>query len=218
MAARSGMTNLIQRVRGLTDAGTADYTAGTVPYFSDNHIQDILDGGAMLLIDSPLEWRPQVVGGGTVHYLIAQAGYRDFEEAESGTARWAIRTGAGSAVGTASYSTDYRAGRVTFGANQSGSAYALTAFTYDVYRAAAEVWRHRLANFSDWYDFTYKFGDSSEQFSRSQAFEHAKEMINEMEQKAGSNVVTTGGGDVKMSQFVRSDISYSGAGWGDANT
>src|SRR5688572_96268 len=137
--ARSGMSNLIQRVRGLSDAGTADYTAGTVSYFSNDQIQDLLDGNAQFLIDTPLTWLPQNIGG-TVSYLVAQSPYRDFEEAESGTARWAIRTGAGSLVGTASYSTDYRAGRVTFTSSQGGSAYYLTAFTYDVYQAAADLW------------------------------------------------------------------------------
>jgi hypothetical protein len=214
--ARSGMTNLIQRVRGLSDAGLADYTAGAVTYFSDDHIQEILDSNAALLIDTPLDWRPQTIGGGTVSYQIAQAAYRDLEEAASGTARWIVRTGTGDAVGTANYSTDYRAGRLTFTADQGGSAYFLTAYTYDVYQAAADVWRQRLANFADWYKFSLKAGDTTESFDRQQAFEHAREMINEMEQKAGSNVITVGGGDVRVSQFVRSDISYSG-GW-DANS
>lgn len=212
MAARSGMSNLIQRLRALTDAGTADYVAGTVTYFSDDHLQNILDGHADFLIDSPLTWRPQSIGGGTVQWLVAQSEYRDFEELSSGTARWAIRTGPGDLIGTASYSVDYIAGRVTFTSSQGGSAYYLTAFTYDLYQAAADVWRHRKANFADWYDFTDLIG---EKFSRSQAFDHVTDMINEMEQKAGSNEVGGGGGDVKMSQFVRTDISYSGGGYGD---
>lgn len=206
---RTGMNNLIQRLRGMCKAGTADYTAGDYAYFSDVHLQDMLDGNAQLLIDSPLAWLPQTVGGGSVSYLIAQSQYRDFEEAESGSARWVIRSSLGNAIGTANYATDYRAGRVTFSANQAGSAYYLTAFTYDIHAAAAEVWRHRLANFADWYDYSDVMRQS---FSRSQAFKHAQEMLKAMEQKAGSNVVAVAGGDVRVSQFVRSDVNV---GWGD---
>lgn len=208
MALRSGMGNLVQRLRNLCNAGTADYTAGTITYWSDDHLQDILDGNAAMLIDSPLEWKPQTIGGGSITYLIAQSLFRDFEEAASGTARWIVRTATGTQVGTANYSTDYRAGRLTFTSDQSGSAYFLTAFTYDIHQAAAEVWRGRLANFASWYDFRHQLGESSEQFSRSQAFKQAKEMLAEMEGLAGSNEVGAGG-DVRTSVFVRTDIGFS---------
>jgi hypothetical protein len=212
--ARSGMSNLIQRVRDLCDAGTAEYTAGTVVHWSNDDIQDILDSNSMLLIDAPLTWLPQTIGGGTINYLIAQSPYRDFEEVASGTARWIIRDATGAQIGTANYTPDYRGGRVTFTSDQGGSAYFLTAYTYDIHAAAADVWRQRLAHFTDWYNFTYKLGDSSETFSRDQAFQHAKDMLREMEKKAGSNVVSAASGDLRTSQFLRTDISYSG-GWGD---
>lgn len=209
--ARTGMGNLIQRVRGLSKAGTADYTVGDDTYFSDDHIQDILDGNADLLIDSPFAWLPQTISG-TVNYLTAQNQYRDFEEAVSGTARWAIRDNTGNLIGTANYSANYRAGRVTFGANQGGTAYYLTAYTYDVHAAAAEVWRMRLANFADWYAFSFKAGDTTEQFSRQQAFDHAEKMLAEMESRAGSNVIGSGG-DIRVSEFMRTDVNVSYGDW-----
>ena len=43
MALRTGMTNLVARVRALTGAGTAEYTAGSVTYWTDDHLQTILD-------------------------------------------------------------------------------------------------------------------------------------------------------------------------------
>ena len=36
--ARSGMSDLIAQVRGYANAGTADFTLGTVVYWSDDHI------------------------------------------------------------------------------------------------------------------------------------------------------------------------------------
>ena len=59
MALRTGMTNLVARVRALTGAGTAEYTAGTVTYWTDDHLQTILDANGGILIDSPLTWLPQ---------------------------------------------------------------------------------------------------------------------------------------------------------------
>ena len=77
MALRTGMGNLVQRVRQLTGAGTAEWTAGTVSVWDDESIQNILDSNAQFIVDDPLTWRPQVVGGGTVNYFVANAHYRD---------------------------------------------------------------------------------------------------------------------------------------------
>jgi hypothetical protein len=37
------MTELIATLRGLTNAGTADYTIGTVNFWSDDELQRVLD-------------------------------------------------------------------------------------------------------------------------------------------------------------------------------
>jgi hypothetical protein len=200
--ARSGMANLIKRVRGLADAGQDDYTVGAVTYWSDNDIQDILDSNARFLVDSPLTWREQTIGGGTVEWRISESMYRDFEEATSGTTRWAIRDSVGTQIGTANYSVDYRAGRVTFTSDQGGSAYYLTAYSFDVHAAAADIWRQRLADFVTW----YQFSSNSQSFSRQQAFDHAEKMLALMERKSGSNFVPTASGDVRTSVFVRTDL------------
>jgi hypothetical protein len=196
------MQNLVNRVRTLTRAGTAEYTAGTVVYWTDNHIQDILDSNVTFAVDSPLAWLPQTISGGSAVYLVAQAEYRDTEEIASGTARWIIRNGAGAEVGTANYTPDYRAGRVVFSADQSGSAYYLTCCSYDVYAAAADLWLERLAYFNEWYDFRA----DNQQFTRSQAWEHAQKMEQAMRGKAGQNLVIVAGGDLRASEFVRVDL------------
>jgi len=199
---RSGMSNLINRVRQATSAGTADYTVNGVSYWADDDIEDVLDSNSRLLIDTPLIWREQNISG-TSNYIIAQSMYRDFEGAESGTARWQVRDSAGSSVGTANYTTDYRRGQITFNTDQGGTSYYLTAYTYDINAAAADIWRQRLANFSLWYDFSA----DNQNFSRSQAFEHAKEMVAFYEQQSGKNEQAAASGDLRHSIFVRTDLN-----------
>jgi hypothetical protein len=202
MAIRDGMQNLVNRVRALTSAGTAEYTVGDNTYWTDDHLEDILDSNAQFVIDTPLTWQPQSIGGGTVTYVVAEALYRDFEEATSGTARWIVRDGPGAQIGTANYTTDYRQGRLTFTSDQGGTAYYLTGYTYDVHAAAADVWLERMAHFSDWYDFAA----DNQKFSRSQAWDHAMAMEKAMRAKAGANIATNAQGELRMSQFVRVDL------------
>ena len=44
MTVRDTMAELIADLRALTDAGTSDYTVGGVSYWSDQQLQDALDG------------------------------------------------------------------------------------------------------------------------------------------------------------------------------
>jgi hypothetical protein len=147
-------------------------------------------------------WQPATIGGGTIAYYSADLGVRDLEEAASGTDRWIIRDSIGTEIGTVNYTVDYRAGRVLFTADQSGSAYYLTAYTYDIHAAAADLWNERLANFTAWYDFR----SDNQTLSRSQVFEHAKQMAATMRQKAGSNITQ---GELHTALFFRSDIRSS---------
>lgn len=205
MAVRTGMINLISRLRALANAGTIEFSIDDKDYFSNDMMQDILDSNGCLVIDSPLTWQVQSIGGGTVTYQIATSLWRDFEEASSGTARWIVRDGPGAEIGTANYTPDYRTGRLSFASDQGGTAYYVTGYSYDLHNAAADVWRQRLANFADW----YQFSADNQTFNRQQAFEHAEKMIKVMEQKAGTNLVANAFGDVRITDIVRTDINIT---------
>lgn len=212
MAIRSGMSSLVNRVRALTGCGTAEYTAGSVTYWTDNHLQDILDANARFVASSPLAWIPQTTPGGTAVWWNGQLEYRDIEESPGTVdgSRFILRDGTGAAIGTANYTVDYRAGRVSFGtANQGGTAYYATLYTYDVHAAAADVWLERLAHFNEWYDFRA----DNQTFTRSQAWDHAYKMEAKLRGKAGQNVIGGVSGDVHLSTFVRNDINPSRRGW-----
>lgn len=203
MAIRSGMSNLVQRLRNLTGAGTAEFVSGTITYWTDDHLQAILDGHYTHFADRPLEWRTEQING-TANYLNAQAPYKDLEEATSGTARWAVRDSAGAFIGTANYSVNYRSGEISFGTvNQMGTAYYLTGYSYDLCAAGVEVMRERLNNFNSYFDFSA----DNQSFKRSQVRDHLKETITDLRACVGENVIGGVSGDLHVSYFTRTDLA-----------
>lgn len=209
MAIRTGMQNLVDRVRALTGAGTAEYVAGTITYFTDQHLQDILDGNYVHFANVPLSWRTESIGG-TVNYLAAQAPYRDLEEAASGTARWAVRDSAGAFIGTANYTANYRSGEISFGTvNQGGTSYYLTGYSYDLCAAAVDVLQGRLTNFSSYFDWSA----DNQSIKRSQVRDNIKELMNDMQACVGENVIGATSGDMHVSEFVRVDLNDNCYPW-----
>jgi len=141
MAARDGMTNMIQTLRGMTNAGTADYSIGATAYWSDDQLQAVLDTHRLDFYGHELE-SISATESGLVVYKTFRAPYRNLE---SGTP-FVLVDGLGTAAGTADYTADYVNGIVTFAANQEAKSWYLTARAYDIYAAAAEVWRMKAAH------------------------------------------------------------------------
>lgn len=146
--ARSTMARLISRVRGLSYAGTAEYTIGADSYFSDDHVQTFLDACRRDVVRAPLVDREEYNGSGVRVFRTFDTGLRELESTDAGTAVFKIETSDGFTAGTALWSADYQTGVVTFASNTAGTAYYLTARAYDVYGAAAdllEAWASREA-------------------------------------------------------------------------
>lgn len=192
MSARSGMTTLIRRLRGMTSAGTADATIGTVVWWSDDHLQEVLDLYRQELVDTPLTPRGEYDTWGTLRYYDYTTRYGDLEEAASGSVYWTVNTAEGTAWGTASYTVDYAVGLIRFSADTAGSAYYLRARSYNLNRAAADVWRQKAANAAAFYSFS----TDSQSFSRSQWFDHCMTMADRFERRSG----------VKSSEMIRTDL------------
>ena len=201
MTIRTGMANLIERLRVMTSAGTADFSLAGVTYWDDDQLQDVLDGNATLLENYPLEWLPDTIGGGSIEWHRAKAGnYRDFEETTSGTTQWAIRDATGALQGTANYTPNYINGLIHFATDQGGTIYYLTARSYDLYAAAADVWLKRQAYYADW----VHIASDGQEFDWQQAFEHAVTMEQSMRARAGQNKAR---GAIRTGEFVRSDLA-----------
>jgi hypothetical protein len=148
------MAALITRVRSLTASGTADYTVGASTFWTDDQIEDALDRTRKDVIDERLAPLRETSSAGSAVYYTYQAQCRWLEETSGGTALLYLRTSTGTRVGTAEYTADTESGRFVFGADTGGSVLYLTARAYDVYAAAADVWRQKAAHVADRFDFT----------------------------------------------------------------
>ena len=150
MTARTGMTDLITSLRGMTNAGTADYTVGATTYWSDDQLQAALDAHRMDFYQADLA-QITAMESGAVVWKTYRSPYRNLE---GGTVNFTVIDGLGNVAGTADYSADYPNGIITFSANQAGKIWYLTARAYDIYAAAADVWRMKAAHASAEFDFT----------------------------------------------------------------
>lgn len=200
MAARTGLTDLISQLRGLTNASTADYTVGTASYFDSDHMQEVLDRHRIDVNRELLEPRYTVASGGTPIYQTYFSQYRNFEQTTGGTAIFVVEDPTGADSGTANWSADYSRGIITFVQNQMGTAYYLTGRSYDLFGAAADIWRMKAAAYAAGFDFS----TDNHSVSRSQRYKNALEMAETYEGKStggGDNIVTLYRSDVVADQW-----------------
>lgn len=183
--ARTTMTALIEQLRGFTDTSATDYTINGVQYWSADHLQTTLERHRTDVIREPLTATPAYGAGGTLSWREYRSGHRWFEQTDGGTAVFVVENGVGADSGTADWSADYNRGLVTFTADQGGTAYYLTARSYDLHGAAADVWRQKAAQASKKYDFS----TDNHNLSRSQQFKHCIQMANYYESLRGAQVV-----------------------------
>ena len=182
MAARAGMTPLIDELRRRCDAGTASDVIAGQTHWSDDDLQAILDGQRRDYARRPLLAIPAQQTGGSLSY-------QDYywlvgtwvEGAESGTAVWRIEDSAGSIVGTAAYAVNSRAGHIRFTADTGGTVYYLTYRGYDLDRAAADVWEAKAAGVAARFDAATDNHD----LKRGQLAQHYRDMAATYRRRAG---------------------------------
>lgn len=143
--ARTTMANLILELRGLTQAGTADYAVAGVSYWTDDHLQAVLDRHRLDVYQEELQMVQKWIGGGSVQYFEYFSQYGNYEATSGGTAVFYLEDSTGADLGTANYTPDYTRGVMTFGSNTAGTVYYLTGRSYDLYGAAADVWRQKAS-------------------------------------------------------------------------
>lgn len=173
---RAGMATLISRVRTLTYAGTAEYTRGTVSYWSDDHIEEVLDRHRIDLVRHKLAREVTYTGGGSVVYTRQRSAYGHLE---SGTAL-VIEDSIGDDRGTATYSADYQLGIFEFTTDQAGTALYLTARSYDPFGAAGELLEEWAAAEARSFDFS----TDGQSFARSQKVAGLREQARLMRKRA----------------------------------
>jgi len=148
MTARAGMANLILRLRGLTEAGASDYALGATTYWSDDQLQDILDGHRETYRSALLEPEPELGSSGVYQYFdyeIPDEIGRDIEEAGVDSI-FAVKQTNGTVVSSSTYTVNYRAGIIRFNTAQTAIGLYLDVRAFDLNGAAREVWEQKAAH------------------------------------------------------------------------
>lgn len=197
--ARSGMTRLIDRVRSLTYAGTAEYSVGTANFWDADHVEQLLDDHRSDIYRHSLTPITEYRSGTAAYYTYA-SGATEWETTTGGTSIFFVQDSAGSNVSTASYTPDYQRGNITFTTDQSGSAYYVTGRVYDIYAAGAsllEQWAAREAR-------QFEVETPAVRAMRQQKMENLLAMAAQLRGQS-SGIAGTGGG---MINLYRSDRVY----------
>lgn len=193
--ARAGMSDLIAELRGMCDAGTADYTVGTVSYWSDDHLQAALD---MRRTDVIHEYIQPTSTVNTSNETVYVDFYTHFLNMESGTVTF-IQDLNGAAVGTADYTIDYFTGKITFDNDTGGSVLHLTTRIYDMNLAASDVWKRKAANAAKMFDFS----TDNHSIKRGQFMANCNAMAAQYASQAG----------IQTGDLVRTDLHHDAINW-----
>ena len=190
--ARTGMQTLIDTVRGYANAAPDEWEVSTdssiVTYWSDDEIQRVLDRHKQEYIHELMDAQPTYESGSSVYkrYLLGVA------NVESGTAVFKVEDVSGTVSG---YTADYTRGIVTFSTDQSGKSFYWSGFAYDLYAAAADIWRMKASHVAGLVDFS----TDGHSIKRSQ---QAQQYLN-MSQYYQSRSASEG---VQTSRIVRDDL------------
>jgi hypothetical protein len=169
------MANIISDLRGMTEAGTADWTAGTVSFFSDDMLQVILDRHVEPFVFRYMEPEsPYKVSDGTYRWSVYELeDLENIEASTGGTAIFYVQDNTGGTIAAADYSMDYRRGLMTLTTPANISTpYFATGYSYDLNGAAADVWRTKANHASVSFDFS----TDNHSIKRSQLFANYMQM------------------------------------------
>lgn len=191
---RSSMVELVAQLRLLTAAGTAEYSIAGVTYWVDDQLQTVLDQHSTIIKSQRLTPQGQYINNQTeYHDYTFPANVRHIERDPR------IADGNGIAIGTAEYSIDYDAMRVSFTADTAGSIVFADYRSYDINAAAATVWRAKAAHVAERVDFK----TDNHQVSASQYYEHCIAEAKRFEGARG----------MQFSRFIRTDENWRSRLW-----
>ena len=181
MTLRTGMSDIVTELRTLCEAGTVDYALGTVSYWTDDQLQNVLDKHALELDWEPMRLFPERTAGKYL-YKDYYIGHQYLEQTTGGTAVFQVMDNNGTNIGTTLFTVDYNVGEVVFLADQgSGIPYYVSGTSYDLEASAAEVWHKKATHYAS----AYNFSTDSHNVQREQLFTHAKEMAEYYEGRSG---------------------------------
>jgi len=183
---RSTLAQLRNVLRGMTQAGTADYTLGTASYWDDEQLDIVLDSHREDYTFEMLNPYPVTGVGGSSLYYEYRAEQKYFETTSGGSAIFYIQDGTGATVGTANYTADYLRGVFTFAADQGGTTYYYNGRVYDLDASAAEIWRKKAG----YYHNAFNFATDNHRIDREAIYKHCLEMAESFESSSQDSIST----------------------------
>lgn len=190
MTARAGMTQIINDLRVLTEGGTAEWTLGTITFWDDDQMQNVLDKHVTEFVFRPMLAIPTYDTDGLLAYNDYEIGIGNIEQTTGGTSIFYIQDGNFDIAGTALYSADYRKGKFTFATNTQGTtSFYATGKSYDLNASAAEIWRIKANHVAN----TFDFSTDNTSVKKSQIFDHYNERADYFE-----SIATTGVSHVSL--------------------
>jgi hypothetical protein len=179
------MSEIISDLRVLTEAESSEWTLGNITFWDDTQLQNILDKHREDFTFQPLEAYPVYSTGGTLIYKEYEVEYKNIEQTTGGTAIFYVQDGNFDTAGTATWTADYRRGRIYFTDNQIGMVFYATGRAYDLNSAAAEVWRIKANHYATNFDFS----TDNHSVKKSQVYDHCIERAEYFEGLSESSVV-----------------------------
>lgn len=167
------MLNLIKILRGMTNTAINDYEVNGVSYWTEDHLERILDArrfDAEYMRLTPI--RDSV--GGTAVYTRYKTDLTHWEDSP-------IIKDAGNNVVSSGYTFDADRGYVVFANDTGGAVYTISGAVYDVDNAAADVWEMKAAYYAEAYDIA----ELSQQQKRSQIVSQCLRMAQMYRARAG---------------------------------
>lgn len=189
--ARVGMSDLIEQVRAYCNLGTNDYNLGTSTYWQDDQVQIVLDRHKTTVVEEEMLEVTNTIAGGSIEYKVFHSYHGNYEQTTGGTEIFSIEDAEGNTIGSSNYSVDYANGIVTFNADQAGSSRFLSGYSYNVYGAAADIWKMKAGAFAEGVNF--KTDNMS--INRGDKIKNALAMANQYSVMAGSKVTSIGRDD-----------------------
>jgi hypothetical protein len=183
-AARSGLVDLIDELRGMANVGSDDYKVGGQSYWTDKQLEQALDDFREDHYRVTMA-APDLYSGGTVIWKDYFSGVGNLEKTTGGTANFYLEDATGNFVGTALYTMDYRRGVASFLSNTGGSTYYLYGRSFDLNRAAASIWSQKASYFAN----QPTFSTDNHKIDVGTLYQHALEMATYYEQRAQTSQV-----------------------------
>lgn len=142
--ARTSLAPLITRLREMTSADVDEFTLDSQTYFSDDHLQAVLEAHSTHHSRAPLYPIGEFINAEMVYRRYPLPYYLIWLEGAGDDSAYLLVDGTGASAPAHTVNTDSR--QVIFDAPTDGRTFYLSGQAYDLHLASAHIWRQKAAH------------------------------------------------------------------------